>query len=148
MILLLLFIALCLSQECSNLSCYNKMRDDLVNSEADMQLGNGNSFPVVDEWIQKEARSLYDSLLNKNFRELIPQIESTFLYQILAEMPKGALLHTHGIVDMRTVISIGTYRDDCWVDLRENSESFGFFKYSTTNIPGFFVFLSLYSSFI
>lgn len=116
-------------------------RDMLVGVEEELQLG-GNAVPnekwvAVNKWIKSQVEAARPYVIEQNFRDIIPFIKNTKLYSVLVDMPKGALLHTHTLVDMEFVVSTATYRPDCYVDLREESESFGFFIYSNNTVKGF-----------
>jgi adenosine deaminase CECR1 len=59
--------------------------------------------------------------LTANFRTLKPMIEKLPLYQLIKSMPKGGLLHCHGIYDVWFAIQTATYFPTCYVDLRNSS---------------------------
>jgi len=72
-----------------------------------------------------------------NFRDSKSMIESSRLFPVLKKMPKGALLHTHGIGSLSSLIANATYRSDCFMNVGNATTDFGtgFFMYNASGTP-------------
>lgn len=146
MLLLLAFCILVKSQgDCDTIKCYETERHALVKLDEQQLLGNGDNLTVTETKVEKMLFTLREELIDKffdpplsqrNWRDISDIVKSTTLYKLLETFPKGASLHVHGFCNNRFMISLGTYLPTCYVDLRSNSKSFGFFQYSDTPVSG------------
>ncbi|AKK75069.1 adenosine kinase [Chryseobacterium gallinarum] len=67
-------------------------------------------------------------LYNLSFNEIKPLIESSTLFKIIQDMPKGGLLHTHsgGVTDVKWVIATARKYKECYVYDQKDNDRFIF----------------------
>lgn len=71
---------------------------------------------------EKEKRPIY----NTTFSQLKPYIESSHLYSVLKNMPKGGLLHSHsgGIANAEWLINKASEYENCYIYTSEENKNF------------------------
>lgn len=70
---------------------------------------------IVEKEIERfDANSRF--ITAKIFTDIKEEIEKSPLFKILSLMPKGGILHSHGIGDTKELIKMATYRNDCWIN--------------------------------
>jgi adenosine deaminase-related growth factor len=146
MLLLFAFVVTALCQgNCNNLDCYETERDTLVALDEQYLIGNNVNLTANEMVVESLLFSLRDEMIEKffdpplpqrNWRNLVDVVKTMPLYKLMESFPKGAALHVHGFCNSRVSIKTGTYDPTCYVDLRPNSNTFGFFQYSSTSVPG------------
>lgn len=145
LILVITFVLVKSQGNCNNLDCYETERDILVALDEQKLLGNNYTLSSNEKKVQSFLFSLRNELINKffdpplsqrNWRSISDMVKTMTLYKLLQSFPKGAALHVHGFCNNRNAINLGTYDPTCYVDLRMNSNTFGFFQYSNMSVPG------------
>ncbi|TZF99279.1 adenosine kinase (plasmid) [Chryseobacterium panacisoli] len=99
---------------------------DIKLSEAEMVLDK-KIFQVRKQFLSEtEAKKI--SLYNSSFYEIRPLIEGSKLYEVLQNMPKGGLLHTHsgGITEVQWIISAARKYNECYVYDQKDNDQFIF----------------------
>lgn len=119
---------------------YLHRREQLVTAEREFSFDSDLILTPEEIKVNTIIKALRDNEQTKfngiispavNFRQMRQTIDSqSQLFQIIRKMPKGAILHTHGLVDAWFLIKNGTYRLNCY---RNNYT--GSFVFSNTS-PG------------
>ncbi len=139
LIALVFFVAACAQGDCTTLECYESERAALVALDEASLLGGNDALSAQEKAVEATLQQLRADLVasfvdpplpQRNWRDLEDWARATKLYQLFQAMPKGAVLHAHGFVDMRFAVSVGTYLSTCFVDLRPGSRSYGTFAYA------------------
>jgi adenosine deaminase CECR1 len=130
---------------CNNIKCYEKERQILVDYDEKKLIGNNETMNEKEKTVEKILFHLRNELIynffdpplsQRNWREIADMAKQTQLYKFMKIFPKGASLHVHGFCNAYVVIKSGTYDPTCYVDLRNDSSTYGFFRYSNTSIDG------------
>ncbi|WP_313090393.1 adenosine kinase [Chryseobacterium flavum] len=107
--------------------------NELLAFDADIQLSESEK--ILDQKLfQLRKQLLTDtekqkiSLFNSSFNEIKPLIESSKLFSVIQEMPKGGLLHTHsgGVTDIKWLITAARKYKECYVYDHEDHDQFIF----------------------
>jgi adenosine deaminase CECR1 len=140
MILLLAFLAIVYGQgNCGSLKCYETERQILINFDEKTLIGYNETITGKENKVENLLFSLRKEIIEdffdpplsqRNWRDISDMAKNTQLYKLLKSFPKGASLHVHGFCNAFTIITIGTYDPTCYVDLRQDSSTYGFFQYS------------------
>ncbi len=125
---------------CSSVACYNDEREALVSFDLGTILSSSSLSP--DELrVQSLMMSLRSELLQKyfdpplaqrNWRDIELMARGTDLYQLFKTFPKGGALHVHDIATISVAMQ-ATYDPDCFVDWRNESATFGYFRFNATD---------------
>ena len=135
----LLLASVALGQgDCTTVDCYEQERAVFVAMDESFLLGGGGVLSAMEEKAEAVLQELRNVLVSsfvdpplpqRNWRDMDDWARTTKLFQLFDTMPKGAVLHAHGLTDMRFVVSVGTYLSSCFVDLRPASATYGLFRY-------------------
>ncbi|MDW9382394.1 adenosine kinase [Chryseobacterium sp. JV558] len=101
--------------------------------DADIKLSDAETaldkkiFQVRKQFLS-ETESKKISLYNSSFYEIKSLIEGSKLYEVLQNMPKGGLLHTHsgGITEVKWIISAARKYQECYVYDQKDNDQFIF----------------------
>uniref|UniRef100_A0AC62AER5 Helix pomatia AMP deaminase n=4 Tax=Helix pomatia TaxID=6536 RepID=A0AC62AER5_HELPO len=114
---------------------YTNAREELIGSEQYLRVGGSinlnNKEKKLNQFILREKRAIIEnSRLNKT--QYIPavsfflsksQMESTPIFKIIKDMPKGAALHLHDTASARIdwIVSNATYRDHVYMCMDQDN---------------------------
>eukprot|EP01124_Arcella_intermedia_P003770 TRINITY_DN120_c0_g1_i1.p1 TRINITY_DN120_c0_g1~~TRINITY_DN120_c0_g1_i1.p1 ORF type:complete len:489 (-),score=88.08 TRINITY_DN120_c0_g1_i1:19-1485(-) len=120
------------------------LRGQLVKREEQAHFDAGvvlNPKEIAVDWALKEwRRALEDQgegIVASNFGEVKDEMAGTGLFKVLKKMPKGGILHTHAFGSAKTLVDIGTYDPECWINVGPGSPDvlpYGF-SYSPVKPP-------------
>ena len=104
----------------------NHLGEDLILTETEQKV---NEKLMLEKWKElDDAIQTGEFLPSKSFYLSKPEIEKSKVYQFIAQMPKGAALHTHSISlgSIKWMVSNLTYWDGLYMNFEESTQKLEF----------------------